>query len=92
MIELTSVASHIASCVEQLAEHFLHRRNVAADAYFSTELFLQVGRCREVVCVDVGLEYPVDPCIEFVHPRNQLVGRRCGGVAGLRVVIKYAVD
>ncbi|MNN46155.1 hypothetical protein D3C81_1605240 [compost metagenome] len=92
MIELTPVAGHIASGVEQLAEHLLHRRDVAAYPYFSTELFFQVGCCREVVRVNVSLEDPGDPRIELVHPRNQLVGRRCGGVAGLRVVIKYAVD
>ena len=92
VIELASVAGHTATCIEQRAEHFLHRRNLATDSYFSTELFLQVGRSRQVVCMDVGLKNPVDPCIEFVHPRNQSVGRRCGGVAGFGIVIKYAVD
>jgi hypothetical protein len=46
--------------VENLAEDVLNDADVLADAERAAEPFLDVGRSREVVRVDVGLQDPFD--------------------------------
>ena len=60
-VELAAVALELGSLVEDLAEGFLNDRDVLADTEPAAEFALDVGRRREVVGMDVGLDQPFEP-------------------------------
>ena len=59
-VELAAVALEFGPGIEDPAEDVLDDTNVVADAERAAEPLLDVGRGREVVRVDVGLEDPLD--------------------------------
>lgn len=91
VIELTAIAGHIATGIEQRAEDLLYRRNLTADADLPAELFFQVGR-RSGGRRGRGSRESTRPAHSARSPARSVVGGRGGGVAGFRVVIQYAVD
>jgi hypothetical protein len=58
-VELRAVALELGAFVEDLAEGVLHDHDLAADADLAAELLLDVGRSRQVVGMDVGLDDPL---------------------------------
>ena len=58
VIELRPVALELGASVEQLAEDILHLDDVAADGELAAELFLQIGRCGNMVGMGVGFDQP----------------------------------
>ena len=91
-VELTAVALEIRAGVEDLAEHVLHDGDVPADGEQAADLALQVGRCREVVGMDVGLEDPLDLEPMLPHERDHAVGRVAVRVTGGGIVVQHRVD
>jgi hypothetical protein len=59
-VELAAVALELGAFVEDLAEGVLHHGDVAADADLAAELLLDVGRARQVVGMDMGLDQPLE--------------------------------
>ena len=59
-VELAAVALELGALVEHLAEGVLHDGDVLADADLAAELALDVGRGRQVVGMDMGLDQPFD--------------------------------
>jgi hypothetical protein len=53
-----AVALELGAFVEDLAEGVLHDGDLVADADLAAELFLDVGRGRQVVGMDMGLDQP----------------------------------
>src|SRR3546814_5740945 len=91
MIELTSILGHVVTGIEQRAKGLLHGGDATADADLASKLFFQVRRRREVVGVDMGFKNPLNLGVQLGHPGDQRVGRRRRGMAGLGIVIQYAV-
>ena len=81
-VELAAVAAKVRSLVEDLAEGLLHDGDVCADAKLPAELALNVGRRRQVVCVDVRLEQPLDRQTALLDEVGDFVGMLVGKPAG----------
>jgi hypothetical protein len=75
MVELAAVALEFGPGIEDLAEDVLNDTDVLADAERAAEPFLDVGRGREVVRVDVGLEDPFDLEPLLLDEGDELVRR-----------------
>jgi hypothetical protein len=59
-VELAAVALELGAFVEDLAEGVLHDGDVLADADLAAQLLLDIGRGRQVVGVDMGLDQPLE--------------------------------
>ena len=91
-VELAAVASEFGARVEQLAKHVLHRGDVRTNGQLAAQVFLQIGRCRQMVSVHMRLQNPLHAQIQRLHTRHQLVGAGGAGAARLGVVVQHAVD
>ena len=65
---------------------------LAADAQRAAELLLQVGRGREMVGVDVGLQHPFDLEAMLAHESDHPIGGMAVGAARGRVIVQHRVD
>ena len=92
MIELAAVTLEFGSGVEDLAEDVLDDADLLADAERTAEPFLDVGRCREVVRVDVGLENPLDLKPLLPDEGDELIRLLRSRAARGGVVIQHGVD
>ena len=92
MVELAAAALELGSGVEHLAEDVLDDTDVPADGERAAEPVLDVGRCREVVRVEVGLENPLDLQPLLTDEGDELVRRFRRRAASGGVVIQYGVD
>ena len=63
-----------------------------ADGQLTAELFLEIGRRRQVIGVGVGLQQPLDRETFGFHVINEGVGRSVRGAARSRIVVQHAVD
>src|SRR6516225_5053299 len=81
MVKLAAVALELGPSVENLAEDVLNDADVLAYAERAAEPFLDVGRSREVVRVDVGLQDPFDLEPPLPDEGDELVRRLCCGAA-----------
>ena len=63
-----------------------------ADAEPAAELLLEVGRRREMVGVDMGLEDPLDLELLLPHMGDDGVGRVMIGAARCRIVVEHRID
>ena len=54
MVELATVVLELGPGIEDLAEDVLNDADILADAELAAEPFLDVGRSREMVCVERG--------------------------------------
>ena len=91
-VKLAAVASKFGAGIEQLAKLVLHRGDVRADGQLAAEIFLQVGRRRQVVGMHMGFQQPLHLQAQFVHAVHQAVGTLGVGAAALGVVVQHAVD
>ena len=91
-VKIRSVPLKFGSGVEQFAEYVLYRHDMFANGNLAAELFLQIGRSRQMVGMGMGFEKPLDRQALFLNIGNHLVGGLEGGPAGSRVEIEYAVD
>ena len=92
VIELAAVTLEFGSGVEDLAEDVLDDADLLADAERTAEPFLDVGRCREVVRVDVGLENPLDLKPLLPDEGDELIRLLRSRAARGGVVIQHGVD
>ena len=63
-----------------------------ADRGLATQLFADIGRGREVVGVDMGIDDPLDRQALGLHKCDQTVGRHGGGPPGRGVIVQQRVD
>ena len=91
-VELAAVALELRAGVEDLAEHFLHDGDVAADRQHAAELLLEIGRGRQMVGMHMGLEQPFHLEPVFVHKGDQPVGGPAFGAAGGRIEVQHGID
>jgi hypothetical protein len=91
-VELRPVAPELGAFVEHLAEGVLHDADVLADADPAAQPLLQIGRGRQVVGVDVGLEYPLHLQPFGPHMGDDGIGRGGVGPPARVVEIEHAVD
>ena len=75
-VELRAVALELGALVEDLAEGLLHDGDPGADADLAAELLLDVGRGRQVVGVDMGLDQPLEPQAALADAGDDRVGVR----------------
>ena len=57
-VELAAVALELRPLVEDLAERVLHHGNIGADADLAADPFLDIGRRRQVIGMDMGFKDP----------------------------------
>ena len=58
-IKLTAIALEVCASIEDFAECILHIGDLCADGNFATKFGLQIRRRREVIGMNMGLEYPL---------------------------------
>ncbi|MNV89319.1 hypothetical protein D3C71_1836030 [compost metagenome] len=78
-IELATISGKAGFGIEQRAEDFLYLSDVRSDGCVAAELLLEVGRCRKVICVNMGFQNPLHLRTQRLHPGDQPV---CRGGAG----------
>ncbi len=92
MVELRTVALELGALVEHLAERVLHDADVLADADLPAQLLLDVGRSRQVVGMDMGLDQPFEPEAVVADMVDDPVGGGEGDAPGRVVDVHDAVD
>ena len=92
MVELRAVMGKARPGIEDLAEHVLHLADMIADADPAAEMFLDIGRRREMVGMDMGFQHPVHyqplGADKFDHRIGRFRRRAPGGGA----VIEHGID
>ena len=91
-VELAAVALEFGAFVEDLAEYVLNDLDVLANADLAAELFLNIGRGREVVGMDVGFDDPLKLEAAILDEGDDLVGVLIGDAAGEIVDVHDRVD
>jgi 3-hydroxyacyl-CoA dehydrogenase len=91
-VELRAVALKLGAFIEHFAEGILDIGDPGADADFAAELLLDIGRCRQMIGVDVGFQYPLQIEVGFADEVDHGVGGP--GVGATRGIIKiqYRID
>ncbi len=92
MIELRAILRELTARVEQLAEHLLDLRDMLADSDPAAELFLQIGRGREMIGVGMGLQQPGDCQIMSPAIGDHRIGAGGSGAARCRIEIEHRID
>lgn len=59
-VKLAAIALKFSAFVEHFSKCILHNRDLVADTDFSTQLFLQIRGCRQMVHVDMACQNPYD--------------------------------
>ena len=59
LVELAAVALELGAGIKRLAKYLLNVANVRTDTGFAAQFLMQVGRRRQVICVDVGFQDPL---------------------------------
>lgn len=59
-VELRTVALEFGSFIEDFAKGVRNDNDVLADPQFSPELALNIGRRRQMIGMDVGLDQPLE--------------------------------
>ena len=78
--------------VKDAFEDRLNGCNTAADQSVAAQLLLEIGRCRQVISMCVGLDDPFHFEAVILDKPNHLVCRRCAGATGLGVIVQDRVD
>jgi hypothetical protein len=91
-VELRAVALELGAFVEDLAEGVLHHGDLVADADLAAELLLDVGRGRQVVGMDMGLDDPLELQAVGLDVGDDLVGVIIGDAAGGVVDVHDGID
>ena len=89
---MRAVAFEFGAFVEHLAEYALHGDDPAPDGHFAAQLFLQIGRGRQVIGMCVRFQNPVDGQACLAHIIDDLVRRFQAGAARGLIEIPDAVD
>ena len=63
-----------------------------ANRQLTSEVFLEIGRRRQVIGMGVRLEQPLNRETFGFYVINEGVGRGVRGAAGRRIVVQHAVD
>src|SRR5699024_5311075 len=92
LVELAAVTLECGSCIEDLAERVLNDGDVLTDADATAELLLDIGRGREMIGMNVGLQNPVELQAVAADEFDQAVGRVKIGTPGERLVVEHRVD
>ena len=92
VIELRTVGGKARLCIEQLAEHALHRGDMFTDGDLPAQLFLQVRRSGKVIGVGMGFQQPGHFQIMGSDIVDQLVGRGIGSAARGGIEIEHRID
>ena len=92
MIKLRSIARKFVTEVEQIAEDFLNGGDRCANGNLAADLFLQIGRGRNMIGVRMGLQQPVNGQPFLSNKGDELIGGGCRGAARGRIVIEHAID
>ena len=79
MVKLRTVRYKAVVQIEHPFEHLLHLGNVLSNPDTSAQLRLDVGRCRHMVGMGVGLQNPLQLEFQGFHPIDHPVRR---GVSG----------
>jgi hypothetical protein len=90
-VELTAVDRHFG-CVENFLEDSLHGRDGAADGDFAAGLPPEMLGGTQMIGMRVRLQDPDNPHAGVAGRREQLVGGRRRGAAGLVVEIEHRID
>ena len=91
-VELRAVALEPGAFVEDLAEGFLHHGDAFADPDLATQPFLDIGRGRQVVGMDMGFKDPFQPQIAGADEVDHRIGRPCVRPPRGIVEIQHRID
>ena len=92
VVELAAVAAEVGPLVEDLAEDLLHGEDFMANRQLTAELFLEIGRRRQVIGMGVRLEQPLNRETFGFYVINERIGRSVRGAPGRRIIVEHAVD
>ena len=74
LVELRPVALELGAFVEDLAERVLHHGDTVADPDLAADLFLDIGRGREVVGMHMAFQKPLNIIPFFLHEGDDRIG------------------
>lgn len=92
VVELRAVERGVMPVVQQrhpVRQHVLH---MLADADPATQLFLQVMRRGQVVCMHMRFQYPLHIQPLRFHISDHRIGATCGRPARRHVVVEHGID
>jgi hypothetical protein len=87
-----AVALELGAFVEDFAEGVLHDHDLVADTDLAAQLLLDVGRGRQVVRMDVGLDDPLQLQAVVLDVGDDLVGMIVGDAASGIVDVHHGID
>ena len=92
LIELAAIAGKLGTCIESFTKNFLNIDDFCANSRLSAKMFVQIGCCRQVICVHMGLQNPLNRQVVVSNVLDDLVCRAHVGAAGGVVEIQHRIQ
>ncbi len=91
-VKLASIALEFGPFVEDLAEGFLHDQDLLAYPDLAAQSLLDIGRCRQMVRMDMGFDDPLELEVVLPDMLDNRVGMIIGDPARRVIDVHYRVD
>ena len=91
-VKLRAIPQEFAAVVEDLAEFCLDNCDLRPDTDLATKLVLNIGCCRQMVCVDMGFKNPLQSKLFAANKGDHGIGGPGVGATGGIIEIQHRID
>ena len=92
LIKLAAIPFKLGAGVKNFAKHILHRHNMFGNANLATKLLLNIGRCRQMIGMNMRFNQPFQIKAPGFNLGNHCIGMLITHGAGRIIKIEHRID